>query len=101
MKKVILEDKSKDVITVPECSDRYYYGFEVNGKERGFITQTNYGSNKCVAMSADGVTKGNCYMSLERNLSLFAMLEKMAGHDGFEVYYFSTPQELFKWLSED
>lgn len=96
MKKVVIKQELKEVSVSNLSTDKYYGIKEVS---KGFISQSDYDSNRFIVLCVMGITLGNSWGSYSNCRSLKTLTEKLIS-DGFEVYEFDTYKELFKWLSE-
>ena len=104
MTKVIKYTADK-VVTVAECSKRYYYGIycktddDSDGYNKGFITRSEYDDGCFVVMCACGFTNGNNFNSFRNHNDINALIHHLIDNK-FTVYRFDTPKELFAWLAE-
>ncbi len=99
MKRIILE-KDEQTIDVTKLS---YIAYPLIGashkssKEKAFVVMTDYENrNAYKLMCVGGFERGNSYDSKEFS----GILENIFKHPGYDFFLFSTPKELFAWLSE-
>lgn len=98
MKKVVIKQVVAEV-SIKDLSVKKYYGVKENLGIKGFITQSDFDTNRFVALCTDEVTRGNNWPAFDGCRSLKTLTEKLIKAK-FEVYEFETYKELFKWLSE-
>lgn len=93
MKQVI--EKTETTVRPAECSEQKYYGLKTD-QDKGFIIQERYKSGEFYAVCVESLTYHNSWNSNSNLNQLIRQLVK----DGFKVYEFDTPEELFAWLAK-
>ena len=101
MKEVIRETPPTSVTLLGDATDRKYYGISQHKTIKGLITRSDYNRGDWQARCRDSFTMANKWgnWSGDHHTSLQALISKLIT-EGYKVYEFDTPQELFKWLSE-
>jgi hypothetical protein len=72
--------------------------YSMDSSTKGFLIPISYKSELYWVRAVDGFERGNGW-SVDEAKTFKGWLEYWYGI-GVEFYYFDTPQELFKWLSE-
>ena len=98
MKKVVIKEVVQEV-SINNLSLDKYYGIKESPNWKGFITQSDYESNRFVTLCSEELTRGNGWEIHNNCRSLKTLIERLL-KSNFEVYEFDTHKELFKWLSE-
>lgn len=94
MKKVVL-DVPGDITPVSNVSNKKYYAFKI----ANFVGTITLKSGMYYCLCADQLTSGNDISGF-KNICLDAMIKDIV-QEGFHVFEFETPKELFAWLAEN
>ena len=97
MKKVISDtDVTKNIARISEVNPYKYYGIK-GYLCKGFITKEDFYGQKYKTLAANNVTEGNSWSHITGE-SLRGIIEVLF-FNGFDVFEFNTPSELFSWLA--
>lgn len=102
MKKIIKTFPQTKFITIDEVESIKIKNIGINSlysdRNKGFLIPTEYESELYWARTVESFGKGNGW-DISNAKTLKGWIEYWEDSN-IEFYYFDTPQELFKWLSE-